>query len=183
MIFKNYAHFSYFIYYYLTVSVEGCPFLLFKLTMFFFTFVLTFYCSELAFSFLYKVYLNIFKKFPWLNFPFIYSLSGLSPFLGDNQQDTYHNITSINFEFDEEYFNGTSELAKDFIKKLLVKDTRFVADFIKKFLVKDTRFVVDFIKKLLMKDTRIVLPQMIDLVGDSMYSGSIVMKLFFEART
>ncbi|XP_053405460.1 death-associated protein kinase 1-like isoform X2 [Mercenaria mercenaria] len=51
-------------------------------------------------------------------------LSGLSPFLGDNQQETYHNITSINFEFDEEYFNGTSDLAKDFIQKLLVKDTR-----------------------------------------------------------
>ena len=54
-----------------------------------------------------------------------YSLSGASPFLGDNQQETYHNITAVNYEFDEEYFNGTSELAKDFIRKLLIKDTRY----------------------------------------------------------
>ncbi|KAL4227700.1 Death-associated protein kinase 2 [Mactra antiquata] len=51
-------------------------------------------------------------------------LSGASPFLGENQQDTYHNITSLNYQFDEEYFDGTSELAKDFIQNLLVKDQR-----------------------------------------------------------
>ncbi|XP_033120602.1 death-associated protein kinase 2-like isoform X2 [Anneissia japonica] len=49
-------------------------------------------------------------------------LSGASPFLGDDQQETYQNIASVDFEFDEEYFSGTSELAKDFIRKLLVKD-------------------------------------------------------------
>ncbi|GFR67462.1 death-associated protein kinase 1 [Elysia marginata] len=48
-------------------------------------------------------------------------LSGASPFLGDNQQETYHNITAINFQFDEEYFSNTSELAIDFIEKLFVK--------------------------------------------------------------
>ncbi|XP_052278022.1 death-associated protein kinase 1-like isoform X2 [Dreissena polymorpha] len=51
-------------------------------------------------------------------------LSGASPFLGDNQQETYHNITAVNYEFDEEYFSSTSELAKDFIRQLLVKDPR-----------------------------------------------------------
>lgn len=51
-------------------------------------------------------------------------LSGASPFLGENQQETFHNITAVNYEFDEEFFNGTSELAKDFIRKLLVKDQR-----------------------------------------------------------
>ncbi|XP_067666267.1 death-associated protein kinase 1-like isoform X1 [Haliotis asinina] len=51
-------------------------------------------------------------------------LSGASPFLGDHQQETYHNITAVNYTFDEEYFSQTSELAKDFIRKLFVKNTR-----------------------------------------------------------
>ncbi|KAL3866656.1 hypothetical protein ACJMK2_043939 [Sinanodonta woodiana] len=51
-------------------------------------------------------------------------LSGASPFLGENQQDTFRAITSCDYKFDEEYFNGTSELAKDFITKLLVKNKR-----------------------------------------------------------
>ena len=55
-----------------------------------------------------------------------FRLSGASPFLGENQQETYHNITAVNYEFDEEFFNGTSELAKGFIRSLLVKDKRFV---------------------------------------------------------
>lgn len=51
-------------------------------------------------------------------------LSGASPFLGDEQQETYENITSVSYQFDEEYFSSTSDLAKDFIKKLFVKNTR-----------------------------------------------------------
>ena len=34
------------------------------------------------------------------------------------------NISAVNYDFDEEYFSNTSELAKDFIRKLLVKETR-----------------------------------------------------------
>ncbi|XP_048473206.1 death-associated protein kinase 2 [Rhincodon typus] len=51
-------------------------------------------------------------------------LSGASPFLGDTKQETLANISAMNYDFDEEFFSHTSELAKDFIKKLLVKDTR-----------------------------------------------------------
>ncbi|KAK7117784.1 hypothetical protein R3I94_023116 [Phoxinus phoxinus] len=51
-------------------------------------------------------------------------LSGASPFLGDSKQETLANISAVNFEFDEEFFGNTSELAKSFIKELLVKDTR-----------------------------------------------------------
>ncbi|XP_009556484.2 death-associated protein kinase 2 isoform X7 [Cuculus canorus] len=51
-------------------------------------------------------------------------LSGASPFLGETKQETLANITAVNYEFDEEFFSNTSELAKDFIRKLLVKDTR-----------------------------------------------------------
>ncbi|KAM9090115.1 death-associated protein kinase 2 isoform 1-T2 [Megaptera novaeangliae] len=51
-------------------------------------------------------------------------LSGASPFLGDTKQDTLANITAVSYNFDEEFFSQTSELAKDFIRKLLVKETR-----------------------------------------------------------
>uniref|UniRef100_A0A671N960 non-specific serine/threonine protein kinase n=1 Tax=Sinocyclocheilus anshuiensis TaxID=1608454 RepID=A0A671N960_9TELE len=51
-------------------------------------------------------------------------LSGASPFLGDSKQETLANISAVNFEFDEEFFGSTSELAKCFIRQLLVKDTR-----------------------------------------------------------
>ncbi|XP_073799318.1 death-associated protein kinase 2 isoform X4 [Danio rerio] len=51
-------------------------------------------------------------------------LSGASPFLGDSKQETLANISAVNFEFDEEFFGSTSELAKSFIRQLLVKDTR-----------------------------------------------------------
>ncbi|KAM3870677.1 death-associated protein kinase 2 isoform 2-T2 [Diretmus argenteus] len=51
-------------------------------------------------------------------------LSGASPFLGDTKQETLGNISAMNYEFDEEFFSSTSELAKSFIKQLLEKDTR-----------------------------------------------------------
>uniref|UniRef100_A0A8C7E673 Death-associated protein kinase 2 n=1 Tax=Naja naja TaxID=35670 RepID=A0A8C7E673_NAJNA len=51
-------------------------------------------------------------------------LSGASPFLGETKQETLANITAVSYEFDEEFFSHTSDLAKDFIRKLLVKDTR-----------------------------------------------------------
>uniref|UniRef100_A0A8C5N3T7 non-specific serine/threonine protein kinase n=1 Tax=Gouania willdenowi TaxID=441366 RepID=A0A8C5N3T7_GOUWI len=51
-------------------------------------------------------------------------LSGASPFLGDTNQETLGNISAMNYNFDEEFFNNTSELAKSFIRRLLEKDTR-----------------------------------------------------------
>eukprot|EP00095_Tigriopus_kingsejongensis_P003639 maker-scaffold606_size125303-snap-gene-0.15 protein:Tk03639 transcript:maker-scaffold606_size125303-snap-gene-0.15-mRNA-1 annotation:"death-associated protein kinase 2 isoform x2" len=51
-------------------------------------------------------------------------LSGASPFLGDTQQETYANIVACDYEFDEEFFSQTSELAKDFIRKLFVFEQR-----------------------------------------------------------
>uniref|UniRef100_A0A669E370 non-specific serine/threonine protein kinase n=1 Tax=Oreochromis niloticus TaxID=8128 RepID=A0A669E370_ORENI len=51
-------------------------------------------------------------------------LSGASPFLGDTKQETLANISGVNYEFDEEFFSSTSELAKNFIRGLLEKETR-----------------------------------------------------------
>eukprot|EP00090_Calanus_glacialis_P017073 TRINITY_DN26683_c0_g1_i1.p1 TRINITY_DN26683_c0_g1~~TRINITY_DN26683_c0_g1_i1.p1 ORF type:complete len:316 (+),score=110.29 TRINITY_DN26683_c0_g1_i1:29-949(+) len=47
-------------------------------------------------------------------------LSGLSPFLGDSNMQTFNNITSLRFTFEEDEFDPVSSLAKDFIQKLLV---------------------------------------------------------------
>jgi len=51
-------------------------------------------------------------------------LSGASPFLGETQQETYANIVACDYEFDEEFFSQTSELAKDFIRTLFVREQR-----------------------------------------------------------
>ncbi|CAL8371685.1 unnamed protein product [Boreogadus saida] len=49
-------------------------------------------------------------------------LSGLSPFQDNTDEETLKNIIAMKFEFPEHVFSMTSESAKDFIKKLLVKD-------------------------------------------------------------
>uniref|UniRef100_A0A4X2KIF8 Death-associated protein kinase 1 n=1 Tax=Vombatus ursinus TaxID=29139 RepID=A0A4X2KIF8_VOMUR len=51
-------------------------------------------------------------------------LSGTSPFLGDTKQETLANVSAVNYEFEEEFFSNTSALAKDFIRRLLVKDPK-----------------------------------------------------------
>ncbi|XP_061305294.1 myosin light chain kinase family member 4 isoform X2 [Pezoporus flaviventris] len=49
-------------------------------------------------------------------------LSGLSPFLGDDDNETLNNILSCSWDFEDEEFRGVSDQAKDFISKLLIKD-------------------------------------------------------------
>ncbi|KAJ8398506.1 hypothetical protein AAFF_G00427610 [Aldrovandia affinis] len=49
-------------------------------------------------------------------------LSGMSPFQGDADEETLRNIVGMNYEFDDQCFNQTSAMAKDFIQKLLLKD-------------------------------------------------------------
>ena len=53
-------------------------------------------------------------------------LSGASPFLADDNNETFMNIQNVDYEFDEEYFSEISEQAKDFISKLLLKNPRYV---------------------------------------------------------
>uniref|UniRef100_A0A3P9H0S7 Myosin light chain kinase family, member 4b n=1 Tax=Oryzias latipes TaxID=8090 RepID=A0A3P9H0S7_ORYLA len=48
-------------------------------------------------------------------------LSGLSPFLGDDDNETLNNILACQWNFEEEEFVDISEEAKDFITRLLVK--------------------------------------------------------------
>uniref|UniRef100_A0A8C1K201 Si:dkey-240h12.4 n=1 Tax=Cyprinus carpio TaxID=7962 RepID=A0A8C1K201_CYPCA len=49
-------------------------------------------------------------------------LSGLSPFQGETDEETLRNIVAMNYEFEPHYFSQTTNMAKDFIQKLLVKD-------------------------------------------------------------
>jgi len=51
-------------------------------------------------------------------------LSGASPFLGEDKQDTYANVASCQYQFDNEYFDNVSEIAKDFIRSLLIRDPK-----------------------------------------------------------
>ncbi|XP_009863843.1 PREDICTED: myosin light chain kinase 3-like [Apaloderma vittatum] len=49
-------------------------------------------------------------------------LTGLSPFLGDDDNETLNNILSCSWDFEVEEFRGVSDPAKDFISKLLIKE-------------------------------------------------------------
>ena len=49
-------------------------------------------------------------------------LSGGSPFLGRTRDETFCNITSVNYHFSPTYFGNTSQIAKDFIGRLFVRD-------------------------------------------------------------
>uniref|UniRef100_A0A8C4W6U9 Myosin light chain kinase 2 n=1 Tax=Gopherus evgoodei TaxID=1825980 RepID=A0A8C4W6U9_9SAUR len=52
-------------------------------------------------------------------------LSGLSPFLGDDDTETLNNVLEAKWYFDEEAFEGISDEAKDFVSNLIVKQKRF----------------------------------------------------------
>uniref|UniRef100_A0A803Y8M4 Myosin light chain kinase 2, skeletal/cardiac muscle n=1 Tax=Meleagris gallopavo TaxID=9103 RepID=A0A803Y8M4_MELGA len=51
-------------------------------------------------------------------------LSGLSPFLGDNDTETLNNVLAANWYFDEETFESVSDEAKDFVSNLIIKEKR-----------------------------------------------------------
>ncbi|XP_063073323.1 myosin light chain kinase, smooth muscle [Engraulis encrasicolus] len=48
-------------------------------------------------------------------------VSGLSPFMGDNDNETLANVTSATWDFEDDSFEEISEEAKDFISSLLKK--------------------------------------------------------------
>ena len=50
------------------------------------------------------------------------SLSGLSPFGGETDEETLRNVKSCDWAFDDEAFRNISQDGKDFIKKLLVRE-------------------------------------------------------------
>ncbi|CAK6974033.1 myosin light chain kinase%2C smooth muscle [Scomber scombrus] len=51
-------------------------------------------------------------------------LSGLSPFMGDNDNETLSNVTSATWDFEDDAFDEISDTAKDFIDNLLKKNMK-----------------------------------------------------------
>ena len=51
-------------------------------------------------------------------------MSGLSPFMGDNDSETLVSVTMAQWDFDDDTFDEISDDAKNYIEKLLVKDMR-----------------------------------------------------------
>ncbi|XP_063065559.1 myosin light chain kinase 2, skeletal/cardiac muscle [Engraulis encrasicolus] len=49
-------------------------------------------------------------------------LSGLSPFLGDDDTQTLNNVVMVSWYFDEDAFEHVSDEARDFISNLLIKE-------------------------------------------------------------
>ncbi|XP_062315506.1 myosin light chain kinase 2, skeletal/cardiac muscle [Osmerus eperlanus] len=49
-------------------------------------------------------------------------LSGLSPFLGDDESQTLNNVLAVNWYFEEEAFEHISAEARDFISNLLIRE-------------------------------------------------------------
>ena len=56
-----------------------------------------------------------------LDYLFNFRLSGLSPFMGDNDLETMANVTIADYDYEDEAFNNISDLAKDFVNQLLIK--------------------------------------------------------------
>ncbi|XP_035273741.1 myosin light chain kinase 3-like isoform X2 [Anguilla anguilla] len=57
-----------------------------------------------------------------IDFGLARNLSGLSPFLGDNDTETMNNILHSNWDFDADAFENVSEEAKDFVSRLLIPE-------------------------------------------------------------
>ena len=55
-----------------------------------------------------------------------FSISGLSPFMGETDIQTMANVTIAKYDFEDESFSSVSAECMDFISKLLVKDMRYV---------------------------------------------------------
>ena len=51
-------------------------------------------------------------------------LAGYSPFQGETHQETFLNVSTCDYDFDDEVFDAVSSDAKDFIEKLLVRSPR-----------------------------------------------------------
>lgn len=53
-------------------------------------------------------------------------LTGLSPFAGEDKQETCYNVSLGALDFPEDYFKNISHTAQDFIKRILQRDAEWV---------------------------------------------------------
>lgn len=54
-------------------------------------------------------------------------MSGISPFASANDAETLANVAAGDWNFDDASWNNVSDMAKDFISRLMLKDKRFVS--------------------------------------------------------
>ena len=52
-------------------------------------------------------------------------LSGLSPFLGEADEENLANVAAADWDFDDPAWDDITDLGKDFICRLMVKDRRY----------------------------------------------------------
>lgn len=55
---------------------------------------------------------------------FLSRLTGISPFAGDSQIETFQNILDCIVDYSREEIKDATDLAKDFIRRLLVKNPK-----------------------------------------------------------
>ena len=60
----------------------------------------------------------------YISLIYLIRLSGLSPFMGDNDAETLANVTTAEWDFDDPVFEDISQEAKEFIEDLLVKNQK-----------------------------------------------------------
>ena len=56
--------------------------------------------------------------------PLFLRLTGYSPFQGETHQETFLNVSTCDYDFEDEVFDDVSQDAKDFIEKLLIKQPK-----------------------------------------------------------
>ena len=79
-------------------------------------------------------------------------LSGFSPFMGDNDAETYINISSVTFDYDCEEFDEISDNAKVSALNLLMLIQCLRVYLFDSFLIDNQILNQDFINSLLKKD-------------------------------
>ena len=52
-------------------------------------------------------------------------MSGLSPFAGNDDLQTLQNVKNMKWDFEDDAFKNISDNAKDFIKRLLVRQPQY----------------------------------------------------------
>ena len=52
-------------------------------------------------------------------------MTGYSPFQGETHQETFLNVSTCDYDFDDEMFDVVTQEAKDFIEKLLIKNPKY----------------------------------------------------------
>lgn len=50
-----------------------------------------------------------------------FRLSGLSPFMGDDDNETIQNVSTAEWDFEDEAFDVVSDMSKKFIEELLIR--------------------------------------------------------------